>query len=110
MEVVEGLSRDSRLWLEQLEKETSVTFAMTPYAVVSADDILLCNTSGGAITVTLPLAARGRRLTILRTTGANNVTVNPSGSDTINGDASATVSSSYAPLRLKATSGGWYSA
>lgn len=110
MEAVEGLSRDSRLWLEQLEKETPVTFAMTPYTVATADDILLCNTSGGAITVTLPPAGRGRRLTILRITGANNVTVNPSGSDTIDGAASATVTASYTPLRLKATSGGWYSA
>lgn len=110
METVEGLSRDSRLWMEQLEKETTVTFAMTPYSVATADDILLCNTSGGAITVTLPAAARGRRLTLLRTTGANNVTVNPAGSDTINGAASATITASYTPLRLKATTGGWYSA
>lgn len=110
METVEGLSRDSLLYLYQLEKETTVTAAT--YTVRTADDVVLCDTTSNAITITLPLAINGRRLTVLRIAGGNNVTVAAAGSNTVNGAASVVVSSSYSPLRLKANAArtGWYSA
>jgi len=48
------------------------------------------DTSGGTVTVTLPLAAStpGKEFFIKKVAAANTLTVNPSGSDTIDGAAS----------------------
>jgi len=96
--------------LNQLEGEVLVTAAA--YTVRERDDIIVCNTTSNAITITLPRATNGKRLTLLRSAGGNNVTVSPVGSDTINGAASATISASYAPLVLKASAvlSSWVSA
>lgn len=71
----------------------SVTAATT---LTNQDSLLLCQPSGGAFTVTVPLASSvqpGRNF-IVRSTGTTNaVTVSRSGSDTINGGTSVTLAS-----------------
>jgi hypothetical protein len=79
---------------------TPVTSAMSPYTVVSSDIVLMCATSGGAISVVLPTAASStnRVLQIIDAAGSaasNNITVTVSGGGTINGSASYVVNTAY---------------
>src|SRR3990167_2432058 len=99
-------SRDSRVWQDSLERVTTVTMA---YTIDEGDDYVLVNTTAGAVTVTLPDAITLKKVTIIRTAGANNVTITPVGTDTVDGSASKTISSSYSPVRLKGISGGFIS-
>lgn len=73
----------------QILSSTSVSGA---YTATVSDDILLADTSGGALTITLAPAAdaEGRTLTVQKTSTSdfNKLTVDGSGAETINGDAS----------------------
>ena len=89
---------DSLRAYQQLERVVSVTSA---YTVKYDNDFILVDTTGGAVTITLPLARNGVHFTIIRVAGANNVTVARSGSDTIDGGTSATISASYTPYTYK---------
>lgn len=73
--------RNVRLWQDSQEVETIVS--TSPYSVVQRDDILLVDTTSGTITITLPAAINGRKLTIVKTASANNAILQPSGSDII---------------------------
>jgi hypothetical protein len=65
-------------------------------------DFMLVDSTAGAISITLPLARNGVVFCIVRVAGANNVTILPTGSDTINGGASVVISTSNAPQTFKA--------
>ena len=63
----------------------SLTSADSPYTILSTDSVLVCDCSGGAITLNLPSATGndGRMLIIKKTdSSANVVTITPDGSDT----------------------------
>ena len=49
------------------------------------DDLLLCDTSGGSVTVTFPLAERmlGHRITLSKSSGANTLSGAATGSDVL---------------------------
>src|SRR6185369_10443113 len=71
----------------------SVTAATT---LTNTDSILLCQPSGGAFTVTVPLASSvqpGRNFVVRSTGTTNAVTISRSGSDTINGGTSVSLAS-----------------
>ena len=71
--------------LQRLQRRTARR-ASAATTLTEADDILLVDTSGGGVTVTLPLAASTPkvRFTIKKVTNdANTVTIARSGSDTI---------------------------
>jgi hypothetical protein len=60
-------------------KVTSITNADSPYLATSEDWLILCDTSGGSITVTLPTpsaANSGKMYTIKKTKSPNQVTIN----------------------------------
>ena len=67
----------------------TITHAMSPYTLLATDGVLLCDVSAGAITINLLAAtAYGAELSIkLKGAAANNVTVVPNGTDTIDGAA-----------------------
>ncbi len=81
-----------------------LVFADSPYTVLGTDYFLSVDTSGGAITVTLPNAATvtGRTYVIRDTGGAaaaSNITVATAGGNLVGGGASAatkTISTAYA--------------
>ena len=83
---------------------TSISNTDSPYTVLATDDIIVVDCSGGVVTVNLPaVTATPKRLEIKDATGnsgANNITVNRNGSDTIDGGTSSTLSTNYASLTL----------
>lgn len=91
-----AVSHDQLARLQSLETAVSVT---ANYTMKRKDDFILVDTTSAPVTITLLAPNNGARLTIIRVAGANNVTVTGA---TINGAGSATISTSYAPLRLKA--------
>ena len=90
----------------------AVTTVDAAYTVEFEDGLILANSTGGALTVTLPLAATmtGRVVTVKRVNGGgNNVTIARSGSDTLDGATSLTLSSQYQSYTLQSDgSAGWW--
>ena len=73
-------------------KIVSITDADSPYLATYDDWLILCDTSGGSITVTLPTpsaANKGKMYVVKKTTSSNNVTIN-AGDGSINIDDSTT--------------------
>jgi hypothetical protein len=84
--------------LEQIKNKLAIT---TSYTAKYSDDYLLVDTTAGAVTITLPPARSGSIFVIMRTAGANNVTIVPTGAETVNGAASLVISASFTPVTLK---------
>ena len=98
--LVSSLTADAINAISNLEKEVVVTGA---YTAQYSDDLLLCDSTSTALVVTLPAGRAGKKYTILRAAGTNSVTIQCSGSDTINGIASLVIIASFSPVRLKYT-------
>ncbi|MFF9238387.1 hypothetical protein ACF1AY_15840 [Streptomyces sp. NPDC014776] len=81
------------------------------FTVSPVDRTLICDTSGGAITATLPAADYCPVEYCFRNTGANNLVLDPAGAQTINGAATLTLTSGQT-ARVQAlfdgTAWGWY--
>lgn len=61
----------------------------TDTTVQATDRLILCDTTGGALTVTLRAAASYSAVLILKNIGPSLVTIQPAGSDTLDGSTSA---------------------
>lgn len=87
-----------------------VTATGTTYVTDAQSHTVLCDCSSNAITVTLPAADVGRVIVIKKIDStANTVTINPEdGAETIDGAASATISSQYDSLTLQYDGGDWW--
>ncbi len=108
--------------LERLQTQDQVRYnlepARRPIRAVTADtvlapgdSVLLCNCTGGAITVTLmPLAsAQGRIFYIKKTdAGGNAVTLDGAGSETIDGSTTFATTAARESLTIVATPTEWY--
>jgi len=68
-------------------KTINITAEDSPYTASSGDTLIVCDTTDGAITVTLALAsdATFQEVTVFNKTGTNFVTVNPQSGDSILG-------------------------
>lgn len=85
----------------------SVTTATT---IVDSDAVIAADATGGAITVTLPVAAknRGREFWVIRLNGgANAVTLDGADSETINGATTLALGSQYAVAHIVCTGTAW---
>lgn len=91
---------------------TPVNFAMSPYTPAATDQILLVDTSGGAVTIQMPLSAtRNLDLEIKDVTGnaaANPISVLRSGGENIDGLTTYPLDSAYAAAKLGTKTGGYY--
>lgn len=88
------------------------------YSITSAttlqidDDVVLVDTSGGSVTVTLPAVTDAmiynrQEHEVVKTSASNTMTIVPSGSDTVVGTTSVAATIQWTALRFRAISGGW---
>ena len=75
----------------------------------SDGEIVLVDASGGAVTITLPSPSNGARVRVKKIDSSNNtVTVQPSGSETIDGASSHTISQQYETYEYVSDGTNWY--
>lgn len=82
----------------------------TTYTVTTADEVVPCDATSAAFTVTLPAISgiTGYKVTIKKIdSSANAVTVDGNGSETIDGALTYVLSNQYDSVDLVAYSGGW---
>jgi hypothetical protein len=92
---------------------TSIAVADSPYTVPASVSVLYVDSSGGAVTVNLSLAAArlGVPLVIKDIGGAassNNITINRAGAETIDSLTAITLSADYGGVRLNPRTGVGY--
>lgn len=90
----------------------TITAAMSPYAMLANDFYLEVDVSGGPVTINaVAAAARGNLPVIIKHAAgnavANNVTINPAGGETFDGQPSLVIDFNYGGFRLQPITGGW---
>lgn len=96
---------------------TLLTNSSSPYTIssespVNINEVLLCNCTSGSITVTLPDATSStfntNTYTVKKTdSSSNNVTINTTSSQTIDGSTSATIMVRYVSVSLVSDGSNW---
>jgi hypothetical protein len=92
---------------------TVVTSVMSPYTPGFADTVLLVDTTGGAVTISMPLSATrfGRPLIVKDDVGNSNVnaiSINRAGAELIDGLSSYPIDSKYTAVNLQPKAVGGY--
>lgn len=96
---------------------TVVTFAMSPYAPLATDTVLLVDTTGGAVVISMPLSATRLTakgyvpLTVKDDVGNSDVaaiTVNRAGAELLDGLTSYPIDSKYAAVTFMPKAAGGY--
>lgn len=89
----------------------TITTKTTTYTATTSDDLILCNSSGGAFTITLYTAVgnTGKMLTFKYTDSgfANAVTIDGSGSETIDGSLTTTINTQGETLVIVSDGTNW---
>lgn len=88
---------------QKLGFAAAVNTVSAAYTATLDDHLILANVTGSVFTITLPSAAsaKGLHLTLKRSDNkGGGVTISPSGSDTIEGAASKTLTLQYASFSL----------
>lgn len=99
--------------LSQAQTRSQTTFNVRSISanttVQSTDTYLVVNTTGGAVTVTLPAAAasQGRLIGVVLSTGTNRVTIVPDGADTVAGATSFILDRANSAAYLFAQGSNW---
>jgi hypothetical protein len=90
-----------------LERGLNYIARTANYTLLDIDDVV--DVTSGSITLSLPKAnlLNGKRY-ILKNSGAGSVTVDPDGSETINGSATATIAAG-ASLEIISNNSNWIS-
>jgi hypothetical protein len=91
-------------------KATVTAVKTGAYSATSDDDLIPCNATGGAFTVTLPAAASngGMEIEIIKTdSSANAITIDGNASETINGALTTTLNTQYEKLRIMCDGSNW---
>ncbi len=81
------------------------------YTITASDTVILADASGGNVAITLPLAsiASGYRFCIKKTdSSSNTVSIDRSGSDTIDGSTSASISVPYVSITVVSNGSDWF--
>ncbi len=103
-------SAEALNFLYQKQTVTDKAFGDSPYTPSLGDGLIRVDTSGGGVTIALPAVAGviGMRIEICKSdSSVNIVTIDPSGSETIGGDLTATISHTGDCLTIVAHSTGW---
>lgn len=88
---------------------TAVVTKTGAYVTTLSDEVILADATAGAFTVTLASAVglTGKHYTIKRTSAANNVTVDPNGTQTIDGALTKVLGSQYAAIDIRSDGANW---
>ena len=89
---------------------TDITSKTTTYTATTSDDTILCDASSGGFTVDLYTAVgnNGRRLTIKKTDSSSNlVTVDGSGSETIDGSTTKDIRFQNTAMQIISNNTNW---
>jgi len=84
----------------------------SPYTVLGIDEVIFCDTDGGAITANLPAGIPGKHYKLINTgSSANDLTVDPNGTEQLYG-AGAGVAATVADgevidIHYETTEGWW---
>lgn len=98
------------------ENPTVVTFAMSPYTPLATDTVLLVNTTGGAVSIQMPLSATRLNasgyvpLTVKDDVGnaaVNAIAVLRAGAETIDGLTSYPIDAPYASVTFQPKAAGY---
>ena len=82
---------------------------VTANYTASDGEIVLVDASGGAVTVTLPTPSSGARVRVKKIDASTNtVTVSPSGTETIDGASSHSISQQYETYEYVSDGTDWY--
>lgn len=98
------LTHDDIGQLQRLSAIINVTGNIT---ASFTQDVLLCDTTSTSFTVSLPVAAQGVEIEIVKIVQANTLTIQLSGTDLIYGQSSVLVYNIGTALRFKSITGGW---
>ncbi|TWT61706.1 hypothetical protein [Rubinisphaera italica] len=96
--------------IAQLATLDPVISKSSTYTIQAGDEVILCDASGGAFTITLPSAVDlfGRQYTIKRTnSGVNDVTLGTTSSQTIDGQTTQVLGSQYDKLTVVSDGSNW---
>ncbi|MEE9198472.1 MAG: hypothetical protein V3U26_01605 [Dehalococcoidia bacterium] len=101
------------LSLDQAINVAHVAAKTAAYTTTDADAIVPVDTTGGAVTITLGSATvEAGRITIVKdvggSAGTSSITVDTEGTETIDGAASAAISTDYGVLRLYSDGSNWF--
>lgn len=83
---------------------TTVTSASSPYTVLSTDQVIYADTSGGDVDVTLPSIAtvsEKRTIIVLKTSASNNLSVNSASGDYINETTALYITDNKRAVRIE---------
>lgn len=97
--------------LGQSSTTYTITNVSTNYSVLTTDQVLLCTSGSGGITLTLPAASSmtGKQLIIKKVdSGAGALVVDGNSSETIDGALTQTISSQYAYMILVSNGTSWF--
>jgi hypothetical protein len=94
----------------RIKTTTRITNADSPYTILATDDVIFCDTDGGAITANLPVGVNGTTYRIINCgSSGNDVTVTPNGAELLTGvNASRTLSDSSVIILTFETTEGWW--
>jgi hypothetical protein len=93
-----------------LSLPNNITTKTANYTALTTDNIILCDATSGAFTITLYPASgnAGRKLTIIKTdTSTNAITIDANGSETINGALTQSLNSQHSTLTLVCDGSNW---
>ena len=106
-------TEDDAKWVQVALQVSAIVSTSAAYTVDEADDVVLCNATGGAFDVTLPDAAdfKGRRFTIKRlNSGSNAVTVKVAvgSGQTIDGASTSVLGTQYLAITVISDGSNWF--
>lgn len=88
---------------------SNIQSATTTYNATVSDYTVLCDATSGAFTVNLPSTTSRTILVIKKTdSSGNGITIDPSGSNTIDGAATKTLTTQWESVTIQAFGSNWY--
>ncbi|MCA9058609.1 MAG: hypothetical protein KDA85_08920 [Planctomycetaceae bacterium] len=108
--VCQSSTASSAVWVPLTPPLRFMVSKTAAYTITTSDDIVLCDATGAAFTVTLPTAVgnTGRQLVVKRlNSGSNAVTVAAAGSETIDGASTVSLSTQYQVITMVSDGSNW---